>query len=99
MMILTSPVSNVERLLPDNSPRCQLCSRVVVGTSTTTVKREVQPANRLIPLHPRKRIRKNLLTNLQGQLKKVTPVPQKVTRLQNPLHLHPQPNRLPATES
>ena len=95
VMILTSPVSNVERLPRDNSPRCQLCSKVVVGTSTTTVKREVQPVNRLIPPHPRKRI----LTNLQGQLKKVTPAPQKVTRLQNPLHLHPQPNRLPATES
>ena len=99
-MILISPVSSVEKLPLDNSPRFQSCSKVVVGMSMTTVKREVHPVNRMIPRHPRKRVQTTPRTSLQVHLKKVIQVPQKVTLLQNLPHLHPQPqpNRLPATE-
>ena len=99
-MILISPVSSVEKLPLDNSPRFQSCSKVVVGMSMTTVKREVHPVNRMIPRHPRKRVQTTPRTSLQVHLKKVIQVPQKVIHLLNPPHLHPhpQPNRPPATE-
>ena len=99
-MILISPVSSVEKLLLDNSPRFQSCSKVVVGMSMTTVKREVHPVNRMIPRHPRKIVQTTPRTSLQVHLKKVIQVPQKVILLLNPPHLHPhpQPNRPPATE-
>ena len=90
----------MEKLPRDNSPRYQLCLKVVVGMSMTTVKREAHQANRMTPHHLRKRVQTTPRTTLQVHLKKVIQVPQRVTLPQNLPHLHPQPqpNRLPATE-